>query len=115
MTFAEAIRTVLLEKYIEFSGRAPRSEYWWFLLFAVIVNMLLEVLGIDLVSFVVSAALLIPSIAVTVRRFHDIGKSGWWILTLLIPLLNLILILIWFTRKGESGANAYGPDPLAGF
>ena len=112
MTFPDALRTVLLEKYIDFSGRAPRSEYWWFVLFVAVVNVVMGRFGTDLIAFVVSMALLIPSIAVAIRRFHDIGKSGWWFLTLLIPLLNLILILIWFTRKGETGANAYGPDPL---
>ena len=114
MSFTDAIKTVLLEKYIEFSGRAPRSEYWWFMLFNVILNFLLGRIGIDLLAVVVSLALLIPGLAVTIRRWHDIGKSGWWTLTLLIPLVNLILILIFFTRKGDDGANAYGPDPLAG-
>ena len=114
MSFTDAIKTVLMEKFIDFSGRAPRSEYWWFMLFSVLLNIVVSLIGVDLIAVIVSLALLIPSLAVTIRRWHDIGKSGWWTLLLLIPLVNLILILVFFTRKGDDGANDYGPDPLAG-
>lgn len=115
MTFSEAVRSVVVEKYIEFSGRASRSEFWWFALASCLLNVFMEVLGFELLGFIVSLALLIPSIAVAVRRFHDLDRTGWWALTLLIPLVNLVIILIFFTRAGTAGTNRHGPDPLAGF
>ncbi|PWK76550.1 uncharacterized membrane protein YhaH (DUF805 family) [Mucilaginibacter oryzae] len=98
----------VLKNYALFSGRARRSEYWYFALFNVIFSMILSFVGVflkfPLLSNIYSLAILIPSIAVGVRRMHDVGKSGWFIL---IPIYNLILAC----TDGTPGENQYGPDP----
>lgn len=90
------------KKYAIFEGRARRKEYWYFVLFSTIINILL--LFFPLLSLISVFALLIPNIAVSVRRMHDVGKSGWYIL---VPLYNLIL----FFKNGDDGKNNYGSDP----
>lgn len=118
MGFMEAVQAVLLRRYADFQGRSRRAEYWYFTLFNVILNfvfaLIVQAVGdwFNFVTMIIGLALIIPSIAVTIRRFHDIDMSGWWILTLLIPLVNIVLILVWFTRKGTDGDNRFGPDPL---
>lgn len=130
MTFTESVRTVLKEKYATFDGRAPRSEFWWFFLFSVIVQAVLNfLLGgpadedayiglggaiMGLTAFAISLALLIPTIAVGIRRLHDTDRSGWWILIALIPLIGGIVLLVFYALQGTPGANRFGPDPLAG-
>lgn len=98
----------VLKKYAQFDGRARRSEYWYFALFSTIISVVLSYVSLAInapvLSSIYSLAVLIPSIAVAVRRMHDVGKSGWYCL---IPIYNLILA---FT-EGERGANQYGPDP----
>lgn len=98
----------VLQNYAVFTGRARRSEYWYFFLFnliiAVVVSFLSNAIGIPALSMIVSLAFLVPGIAVGVRRMHDVGKSGWY---LLIPIYNLILAC----TEGEKGSNQYGPDP----
>lgn len=98
----------VLRKYAVFQGRARRSEYWYFTLFSLIVAILLSVIGIYMGSHLLyslySLAVLVPSIAVAVRRMHDVDKSGWFIL---IPIYNLILCC----TAGTEGPNQYGSDP----
>jgi uncharacterized membrane protein YhaH (DUF805 family) len=98
----------VLQKYAQFNGRARRSEYWYFALFNIIVTIILAAIGgvikLPIVSTLYSLAVLVPSIAVGVRRMHDVGKSGWY---LLIPIYNLILAC----TDGTIGDNEYGPDP----
>lgn len=110
MNFIEAVKSVLT-KYADFNGRARRSEYWWFFLFNVILSIVAGVVdestdpgGLGVVGMVISLGLLIPGIAVAVRRIHDVGKSGWFVL---IPIYNLILVC----TNGDAGTNEYGPDP----
>jgi uncharacterized membrane protein YhaH (DUF805 family) len=97
----------VLKKYAEFNGRATRSEYWYFFLMSVIISIVLTVVGIaikfPMLNNIYSIAVLIPSIAVGVRRMHDVDKSGWFIL---IPFYNLYLACI----EGTPGTNQYGPD-----
>ena len=102
----------VLQNYATFSGRARRSEYWYFVLFNFIISFVLGfvdglLMSGELLSSIYSLAVLIPSIAVAVRRMHDVGKSGWFIL---IPIYNLILAC----TEGTSGENEYGADPKAG-
>ncbi len=130
MSLMESIKTCF-GKYITFAGRASRSEFWWFVVFiilgGVIAGMLDNMLfGPRLVmlpggGFVYSAgwvgilfvlATILPNWAVTVRRLHDIGKSGWWILIGLIPLVGIILLIVWYATAGNKGNNSYGADPL---
>jgi uncharacterized membrane protein YhaH (DUF805 family) len=97
----------VLQNYANFSGRARRSEYWFFFLFNVIISIVLSVLsvtGLGLLYLIYSLGVFIPGIAVSVRRMHDVGKSGWYIL---IPIYNLVLV---FT-EGDRGPNEYGEDP----
>lgn len=112
MDFMTAIKTVLAENYVNFTGRAQRSEFWWFALFAVVVSLVLGAISPVLTS-VFALAVLLPGIGVAVRRLHDVGRSGWWYLLVLIPVLgSLILIFAFFIHRGTSGDNRFGPDPL---
>lgn len=124
MDLMTAVKTCF-GKYATFSGRARRSEYWWFVLFNVLVNFALGIVDGVLFGFHGDAApqvlsglyalvILLPSLAVAVRRLHDLGRSGWWLLIWLIPLIGWIILIWWFATKGEDGPNGYGPDPLSG-
>lgn len=104
-------------KYAEFSGRARRSEYWYFYLFATLVGVVLSILGGE-VSFIFTIAYIIfslgtmiPFLAVTVRRLHDTGRSGWYLLIGFIPLIGAILLIYWLATEGDVGPNEYGLDP----
>lgn len=102
MDFGEAIK-VCFNKFANFEGRARRSEYWWFMLFVNLVSIV--TCGIASIVF------LVPSIAVTARRLHDIGRSGWWQLISFIPFAGAILLLIWTVQDSAPGTNEYGPNP----
>lgn len=115
------VKTVF-SKYVGFSaGRAPRAEYWYFYLFNFLVVLFVAffgpaILGEAVTEFLVSLyylAIILPSLAVTFRRLHDIDKSGWWILIGVIPFIGWIWFFILMATKGTTGANQYGPDPLA--
>ena len=122
MTFMESVRTCLKENYCNFEGRAPRSEYWWFALFAVLLGIVTSIIdgilgtvtanGIGLISSIASLALIIPSIAVAVRRLHDTDRSGWFYLLIFIPLIGSIILIIFFIQQGTNGRNRFGDDPL---
>jgi uncharacterized membrane protein YhaH (DUF805 family) len=108
----------VLTNYAQFNGRARRAEYWNFALFNGLVyvvllglSLLASAFGIALVVYCV--AILIPSLAVSVRRMHDIGKSGWYLLVGLIPLVGAIWYLVLTCTAGEEGTNEHGPDPKA--
>lgn len=115
MDFMTAVKHVLTNNFANFQGRARRSEYWWFYLFTIICNVVASIIdgaiGMPIVSIVVMLALIIPGLAVTIRRMHDTGRSGWWIFIILIPLVGIILYIYWFVQRGTVGANAWGPDP----
>ncbi|ARE41894.1 Integral membrane protein [Rhodovulum sp. P5] len=117
----DAVKTVL-SKYATFSGRAPRGEYWWWVLFVFIVLFITGMIdavifapmtggGPDAgqpLSFLVSLGLLLPNLAVGVRRLHDIDKSGWWLLIGLIPILGALVLIYFFVQKGTEGGNRFG-------
>ena len=115
MTFSEAIFTCM-QKYADFNGRARRSEYWWFVLFQVLVAVgltLAPAVGISELVAVGAAllfdlAMLIPSIAVAARRLHDVNRSGWWQL-IALTIIGLIPLLIWLCTPGDPQPNEYGP------
>jgi len=138
MGFTEAVRTVLREKYLTFSGRASRSEYWWYYLFYCLALFAFGIVGIGIaaaaggengfsslaIGVMVIAGLfvlatILPALAVQVRRFHDRNISGWWYLALvilgLVPYVGLIASIAIFVISvlpGTVGANKFGPDPL---
>ncbi|QLG88787.1 DUF805 domain-containing protein [Chitinibacter bivalviorum] len=106
MTFQESIQ-VCLQKFADFTGRASRSEYWWWTLFNFLVCIGTSLaLGPNLASFA-SVALILPSIAVAIRRLHDLDRSGWFLLLSLIPVIGALVLLYWFTQAGK-GPNQYG-------
>lgn len=115
---------VALKKYATFSGRAQRAEYWYFMLFYILIFIGLSIIdgvtgtfsaeaGIGLLSGLYSLAILIPSLAVGVCRLHDTGRSGWWLLIGIIPLIGAIVLIIFFVQDSVSGDNLYGSNPKA--
>lgn len=123
MGFGAAV-TSALSKYASGSGRARRSEYWWFVLFVWLINLgvgLLSALTSDssdpglpvgvVAQFVVMIGLLLPLLALTVRRLHDAGFSGWWVLVGFVPFIGAIVLMIFAVLDGTHGPNEFGPDP----
>lgn len=118
MGFQEAVATCF-RRYAQFDGRSARPEYWWFFLF----NLLMQgatglvdaaLFGRDslgLINGLYSLAVLLPGIAVGVRRLHDTDRSGWWLLISFIPVIGIIMLIIWFCRPGDAGANRFGAPP----
>lgn len=106
----------VLKKYATFSGRASRSEYWFFVLFngifAIVAMVLDGVAGtMGIIYLVYILATLLPSLGVGVRRLHDTNRSGWMILISLIPLIGIILLLVWVCQDSDAGDNQYGANP----
>jgi uncharacterized membrane protein YhaH (DUF805 family) len=102
VNFQTAIRSGF-QNYTNFKGRASRAEYWWWALFTVILSLLLSTIS-DSLGNLGSLVTLLPSIAVAIRRVHDVDRAGWFIL---VPIYNLVLVL----RRGDSGENRFGPPP----
>ena len=127
MGFMDALTTVVRTKYATFSGRASRSEYWWAYLGYFVIATVLQIFALvggiilidagelallpTLIALVGIFALIIPTIAVSVRRMHDTGKSGWMLLILIIPCIGFILWIVWMVEDGQAHDNAYGPIP----
>ena len=105
--FGEAI-SLFFSNYANFSGRARRSEYWYAYLFNLLLSMF--VAWIPVIGWIAAIAILVPGLSVTVRRLHDVGKSGWWLLLALVPFGGIVL-LIWECSDGEPNPNQYGPSP----
>ena len=110
MDFVQAIKSCL-GQYATFSGRASRSEYWWFFLFQVLVMVATSMLG-DVINGIASLALLLPALAVGARRLHDIGRTGWWQL-LLLSGIGFLVLLYWCVQPGEGAGNIYGEPSAA--
>ena len=113
----EAVGKALKVNYCNFSGRASRSEFWWFQLFAFIIGIVVEIAFcwdqnvMSIACGLVGLALLLPSLGLCVRRLHDIGKCGWWIFLSLIPVIGGIILLIWYCKDSQMETNEYGPVP----
>lgn len=122
MTFGDAVRTCLA-KYVTFSGRAIRPEYWYFVLFSIGLSLIVQISSrfVEQISapvaigapIVLSLLLFLPSLAVSIRRLHDIGRSGWWVLIALLPVIGWILLIYWHCKPGVA-ANSYRPVPEGG-
>ncbi|WP_046004541.1 DUF805 domain-containing protein [Pseudoalteromonas rubra] len=111
-----------LKKYAVFNGRARRKEYWLFMLCNIIVTIVLglvdmtlglysEESGFGLLSGLYALAVIIPSIALSIRRLHDTGRSGWWILISLVPVIGPLVLLVFYVIDSTPGDNDYGPNP----
>ena len=122
-TFSSAV-SICFSKYATFSGRAPRSEFWYFALFSLIVGIA-AVIGdiaisisaqtpVRIVDPIVDLVLLLPTLSVQVRRLHDLDRTGWCWWFGLLPVIGWIVILVWDCTRGTAGSNRFGPDPLAG-
>ena len=120
MNFAQAISSGF-RNYVGFTGRACRSEFWFWQLYVFVASICLSVL--DLAAFasanwsplstVFSLAILLPGIAVGARRLHDINKSGFWLFLWFLPIIGWIIMIVWAIKKGDQGDNRFGSDPLA--
>jgi uncharacterized membrane protein YhaH (DUF805 family) len=122
MGFTEAIKTGF-GKYVGFNGRAARSEYWYWTLFVyllLIVAWLIDMTvfgfnttGVNPMTVLATLAMLLPMLAVSARRQHDIDRSGWWAL-LIFTVIGYIVLIYWACLRGTVGTNRFGPDPLEG-
>ncbi|HQS59567.1 MAG: hypothetical protein B7Y56_14180 [Gallionellales bacterium 35-53-114] len=99
MTFGESIK-VCFSKYADFTGRAVRSEFWWWTLFTFLVSVATGLVS-EMVSGLFSLATILPSLAVGARRLHDTDRSGWWQLLWFIPVIGWIILLVWFIQEGK--------------
>lgn len=113
-----------LKKYADFSGRARRSEYWYFALFFILICIGLVFIdgligtvrpevGIGILTGLFILAMLVPSLAVTVRRLHDTDRSGWWYFIQLVPLVGPIVLFVFTVQDSQAGTNRFGPNPKA--
>ncbi|OZM78130.1 DUF805 domain-containing protein [Pseudonocardia sp. MH-G8] len=114
----------VLRQYVDFAGRSRRTEYWMFVLFSAIIAIVLagldNLLGLSfsagssgVLGLLYSLAVLLPGLGVTVRRLHDTGRSGWWVLIALIPVIGAIVLIVFLATAGNTATNSYGPDPKA--
>src|SRR4051794_30423180 len=113
MVLLEAWKVVVTERYMQFDGRAGRAEFWWYFLAGAIIGVVLSVLAQASTVFVViqaiyGLAVLIPGLAVGVRRLHDTNRSGWWLLIGLIPLVGFIILIVFFATASDPRPNRYG-------
>jgi uncharacterized membrane protein YhaH (DUF805 family) len=113
-----------LKKYAVFGGRSRRREYWYFVLFSLVVSLLLSAVdallgtfssstNVGLLGGIYGLAIIIPSIAVSVRRLHDIDRTGWWVLISLVPVIGTLVLLVFAVLDGTPGENRFGPNPKA--
>lgn len=119
VSFSQAVR-MAFDSYCRFQGRSSRSEYWWWVLFVAILSFCIGIIesilgfsmtAVQTTSGILSLVLLLPGLGLSVRRLHDINKSGWWILLGLIPVVGAIVIIIWFAQNSQMQDNQYGPVP----
>jgi len=117
MGFQEAVSSGF-DHYTKFDGRASRPAFWWWFLFQVLVaigaQILDAILGTHFIYLIAALALLLPGLSVAIRRLHDTGRSGWWILIGIIPLIGFIVLLIFYLEDSHAETNEYGPPPNGG-
>ncbi|BCM25152.1 DUF805 domain-containing protein [Methyloradius palustris] len=110
MTFGESIKTCF-GKYADFTGRASRSEIWWFILFTCLVNLALSRVS-PIVGMIFGLAVFLPSIAAGARRLHDTNRTGWWQLLYILPIIGVIIVIVFLVLEGETTDNQYGEPPI---
>jgi uncharacterized membrane protein YhaH (DUF805 family) len=117
MTFTQAISSGF-SNYINFTGRASRSAFWYWGLFGFLIGIIADIIDYSMdTSYVIGQlwglVLLLPNLAVGARRLHDTDRSGFWLFIGLLPLIGWIVLIVWWCMKGTNGSNRYGADPLA--
>lgn len=116
--FGQAIK-LGFNRYVDFSGRSSRAEIWWWTLFLNLAFLVLLIVDLAIIKtpfltqLIFGLAIALPSLAIGIRRLHDIDKSGWWILLHLVPFLGSIVLVILACKRGSDEENKYGPSPLA--
>ena len=100
----------VLRRAFDFNTRSSRAEFWWFMLFQILISVAIIII-LPILSTLFSLIILIPSISVAIRRLHDIKKSGWWLLTIFIPLIGIILLIIFWIKASEQSSNQWGAIP----
>ncbi len=123
MSFMDAVKCGF-SNYITIQGRASRSAFWWWALFTLLGSIAMSIVdgaisgvsftGTGMLETLFSLGTLLPSITVAIRRLHDIGRTGWWLLLVFVPVVGWIVLLIFYVTRGNDGANDHGPDPLDG-
>lgn len=116
LTFGEAVKKTLTENYCNFSGRASRSEFWWFQLFLLIVGFIASglsyaIIGSDMLSYIINIIFFLPGLGLRVRRLHDTGKSGWLVLLNLVICIGSIILLVFYAKESDMFTNEYGDVP----
>ena len=118
MDFSKAVSSGL-RKYVDFNGRARRTEYWFWTLFLVVsfiaASIVDRVIGVPIFYPLFVLSTILPSLAMAARRLHDIDRSGWWILLSFIPIVGSIILFIWALMESSPGENRFGPEPLDGY
>jgi uncharacterized membrane protein YhaH (DUF805 family) len=114
MGFVDAIKSGF-SNYVNFQGRARRSEFWFWVLFTFLLGVVAGIIdgitGMYVVGVLAWLATLLPSLAMAVRRLHDSGRSGFWLFIALVPLVGFIVLIIFYIADSAPGANKYGPNP----
>lgn len=105
--------------YVNFKGRALRSQYWYWTLFVIVVSIVAQLIDgalndtefgqVGVISIIAGLGLFLPGLSVAIRRLHDTNRRGWWILLGLIPIIGWIILIIWYVSRGTEGDNNYGP------
>jgi uncharacterized membrane protein YhaH (DUF805 family) len=122
MSFGEAVQAGF-RNYVKFSGRASVQEFWYWVLFTIVGGLVAAVLDVLFflsatsntpLSDIFGLVILLPGIAVAIRRLHDTDRSGWWYLLWFIPLVGIIILIIWWIQRGTPGDNRFGPPASAG-
>ena len=121
MDFMDAVKNVIMNNYANFSGRASRSEFWWWTLFYFLVSIPVSfidlIIGIELIpgygpfGTILIIGLFLPNFGVIFRRLHDTGRSGWWYWIILVPCVGFIVLIVFLAQDGEPHPNAYGEVP----
>lgn len=110
MSFVDSIKTCFT-KYVDFKGRASRPEYWWFFLSYFVLYVIFLAIKVPAIAYLVALVYFLPLLAAAVRRLHDTGRSGWWYLIGLVPLVGIIILIVFLASEGNPGQNAYGSPP----
>lgn len=111
MRFTDAVQ-LCFGKYADFNGRAQRPEFWWYVLFIFLGGLATRIFG-ESAAALFSVATLLPSLAVGARRLHDTGRSGWWLLLWIVPLVGWIIMIIFMAQQGQATDNQYGSPPAS--